>query len=222
MEDAVGAMLSLDPKRRKILRDCIASLRRHGIQRYNAANVVVPTCISLIDGVLTDFSHDIGIDNWHNRGDGSFDRFRAEIESVAFAYDRPAISLIFDTLFSRSFYGELPESGRRFNRHPIGHGNWLEYGRLEHVIRLFLMLRFLDYIITEYWERKRSGSPEPVTQASQYSKMLSENPFAPVSEPMRDRLKARANEAYPALHLPAPQPSNADDYRVSGPPEQPS
>ena len=178
---------SLHSKRRRILLDCVHAVRMHAAGRFNAANVVVPTCITVIDGMLSDFAHARGIKNWQTKGKRSL---KDEISSVAFDFDRPAIALIFDTLFATASYGKTPASGRHFNRHWISHGNWLEYGRLENVLRLFLMIRFLDYIIYEYNSRL-SGSTEPVTEASKYSKLLSENFVAPMRDIMRERIESR-------------------------------
>lgn len=196
------------PKRRKILFDCIHALRQHGVKHFNAANLVVPTCITIIDGMLSDFAHECGISNWQNRKSGAFARLKGEIESVAYEFDRPAIELIFETLFATAYYGKTPSSGRKFNRHWIAHGNWIEYGRLEHVLRLFLMIRFLDYIIYEYQARAHFGITDPYTDASKYSKMLSENPVAPI----RDMLRARLAERNISMRL--------DETIALEPPEQ--
>lgn len=137
---------SLHPMCRKILRDCIQTLRHHGIRGYNAANVVVPALVAMIDGMLSNFASARGIKSWQTRRSGGFQKLRQEIESVAYAYGEPAVDLIFDMLFAAAYYGQIPASARRFNRHWITHGNWLQYGRVEHVLRLFLMVRFLQHL----------------------------------------------------------------------------
>ena len=45
------------------------------------------------------------------------------------------------------------DSGRRLNRHRVLHGQWLRYGRIEHVLRAILIVDFLGYVIEEYRER---------------------------------------------------------------------
>ena len=145
LERLVFAMMATKPKRRKILSDCIVTLRMHRKRidgrRFNAANLIVPTCVAVVEGMLYDFARQLGISGWSK---SRFDRLREEILSVSFAFDKPAIDLIFDILFSPADADkDVAESGLRFSRHKIMHGNWLEYGKIENVIRLFLLARFL-------------------------------------------------------------------------------
>jgi hypothetical protein len=51
--DSFAGSPSLNNKRRKILSDCIQALDYHGRRRFNAANLVVPTVLGVIDGMAT-------------------------------------------------------------------------------------------------------------------------------------------------------------------------
>lgn len=198
LNELVRRTKATHPKRLKILRDCITTMKMHGQRaqgyRFNACNLVVPSLVTVVEGMLADFALDLGISRWSKN---RFIYLRDTLFSVSFAFDKPAIDLVFDILFSFADANSdaIPASGRRLNRHKIMHGNWLEYGRLEHVIRLFLMVRFLDYIIDEYWQRQQQGTSAPVTEPSRYSQLLSEN----IMEPLRDILLERVRERSLAL-----------------------
>lgn len=177
LEQLVTKMKATHPRRLKILRDCVAVMRLHGQRvngsRFNACNLAVPTLVAVVEGMLMDFARDHGISLWNGK---RFVYVRAELLSVSYAFDRPALNLIFDILFSDTdANNDMPASGLRFNRHKIMHGNWLAYGRVEYVLRLFLMIRFLDYIIEEYRQRQEQQTDVPVSEPSKYSKLLSEN-----------------------------------------------
>jgi hypothetical protein len=116
---------------------------------------------------------------------------KRELERVCYTFDLPGIDLLFEVLFSPAHATTLPKSGRRFNRHHIVHGNWLEFGRIEYVIRGFLLVFFTAYIADEYAARQASGSNDAVTDRSIYSQNLSTNIVAPVAKMAQDRLLTR-------------------------------
>jgi hypothetical protein len=79
------------------------------------------------------------------------------------------------------------------------HGNWPEYGRVEDVLRLFLMTRFLDYISEEYWQRQEQRTDAPVTEPSKYSKLLSENLAEPARTAALQRVQQRGLSLPPGV-----------------------
>jgi hypothetical protein len=167
------------------------ALGYHGDCHFNAANVVVPTLISVIDGVLADFSQrHLGIDNWHMRGKKQ--KVRAALATVCYAFDEPGLTLLFDVLFANTQgSSSMPTSNRHFNRHHIMHGNWLEFGRIEYVLRLFLLLFFAAYITDEYAARQANGDDEPASYRTKYSMYLSKNPLAELKPMALERIAAR-------------------------------
>jgi hypothetical protein len=189
----VATSPALGLQRSKILADCLRVLPSHGIGRFNAANLLVPTLMTVIDGVIGDFARrSLSLDNWHVKNGKP--RVKAALRQVAYAFDEPAFDLIFDVVFSTAWGSQTPASGRRFNRHNIVHGNWLAFGRMEYVLRAFLIISFLCYIIDEYQSRGQGHGRMPITLPSQYSWLLSENPLAGFQEMAADRLAKRGIE----------------------------
>jgi hypothetical protein len=196
------------PRRFKILRDCLDSMSRHGVHGHNAANLVIPTLFTLIDGTLTDFAREVGIKRWSSQRNKTL--FRSEFERVTYRFDRSALDLLFDVLFAKSEPGkEL--NGRKLNRHKILHGEWLDYGRIEHVLRAILIVDFIGYVVEEYRQRTVAGNWEtPVTFKSQKSKMLSENLAVSAVPIAQNRLAERV------LILPAMPVIGSQRLQLSG------
>jgi hypothetical protein len=186
-------------RRCKIIRDCIIAMQWHGMRGFNAATLVVPTLFAQIDGVITEFAHEVGIPKWNDRKQNGPQNLRRAFEVVTYAFDKPALDLIFEVLFAPS-RPAVSLARRRLNRHKILHGQWLEYGRLEHVLRTILIVDFLGYAIEEYRERHRSGDWDTaVTEKSQYSKMLSENPISSLVPLAKQRVVSRSLVLPPGL-----------------------
>lgn len=182
---------ALGRRRQKIVLDCLYTLKLHGRDHFNAANVVVSPLIGVIDGMIADFAQEkLGISNWHTtKGKRAV---RGALDATGFEFDRPGIALLFDVLFSATNHVDRNAlSNRRFNRHLIQHGNWLEFGRIEYVLRLILLVFFTAYIIDEYASREAMETDSPVTEKSAYSKYLSENILAVLEDAAIKRLAAR-------------------------------
>lgn len=135
-------------KRLKILRDCVAVMQHAKEGKYNAANVVIPTLIAQIDGVLTDFMKTKGLTKQGNRW------FDATGNAVKWhkAFDLHTLrDDLFDAgnhvfvkvLFQDALYGQPLKRKTTFSRHKIMHGENMGYGYLAHAIRAFLVLDFL-------------------------------------------------------------------------------
>lgn len=191
------------PRRFKIVRDCVGTMSRHGERGYNAANLVVPTLFAQIDGMLTEFATEVGIDRWASNKNKR--ALRSEFERVTYRFDQPALELLFDVLFAPAKPG-VEQDRRKLNRHKILHGEWLAYGRVEHVLRTLLIVDFVGYVVEEHRQRSAAHDwDDPVTAKSQISKMLSENFVAGAAEIARRRLMDRAS-ILPQFALPSVSP----------------
>lgn len=192
------------PRRHKIIRDCVEAAISRRRRAYNAANVVLPALFAQVDGMLSEFAREVRIDRWASGRNKT--ALRAEFERVTYRFDEPALDLLFDVLFATTRPGQ-PLAGRRFNRHKILHGEWLGYGRVEHVLRTLLLLDFVGYVVEEHRQRQLAGDWDvPVTDKSHASKMWSENFVASIADIARERLRSRAFEL-PPLELPAALPA---------------
>ena len=143
-------------KRFKIIMDCLETIKIADKKGVNVANVVLPTLITQIDGLLSDYLKSKGI-VWDVDFDDFIDR-RGAVRKVGrktkFKLVKPKIlSDRFDDLANDVFLNILLQSSRRgrplkfnFNRHKIIHGESVEYGRKDYVIRAFLILDFLIHL----------------------------------------------------------------------------
>lgn len=179
-------------QRHKIVRDAAAALGLHGDGGFNAANLIVPALFALIDGMLNEFAREVGIPKWANRRAKGPERLRAAFVQVTYGFDEPALDLIFKVLFSESYV----RGKRKLNRHRVLHGEWLCYGSVEHVLRAFLMLDFLGYVIEEHRRRRLAGDMSfPITYRSQLSRLFSENFVKDVAPLARERLASIQRQA---------------------------
>lgn len=60
--------------------------------------------------------------------------------------DELAATLVTNYLFQKSQYGEPLDTPYSFSRHKIMHGEYTNYGKIEHVIRAFMILDFLSWL----------------------------------------------------------------------------
>ena len=102
--------------------------------------------ISQIDGILTDFAKQLGVENADRRRDKFKQDFRSktgkDIFSVVSELDN---DILLDLLFQTSYPGQPLKNPFSFNRHKIAHGEFLSYGRFDNTLRAFLILDFLKY-----------------------------------------------------------------------------
>lgn len=135
---------NLFEKRMKIFRDCVSTLKyANGL--YNPSNVVLPTLIAQIDGILTDYLRQQGVDrSKRNEWRGWKEQF--ELCTTDQYLPDLANWLILDILFQRAWPGEPLEVPFTFSRHKIMHGEYTRYGRIDNTIRAFLILDFLSQL----------------------------------------------------------------------------
>jgi hypothetical protein len=145
--------------RMHIFRDCLETLRNQ-TETYNPSNVVIPTLMSQVDGVIVEFMQKKGLllpepktQIWEDpltgkRYKGASQKkefFRQESYSAVMALSRElkdlAVETIFDYLFETAWTTEPAPSD--FNRNKILHGEATDYGSMANAIRAFLILDFL-------------------------------------------------------------------------------
>lgn len=144
---------SLSRPQWKILLDCAKTMRLHGHDRINAANVVVPAIIAVIDGLLNDFARvDLKISR-KSLSQKEYARIRESFQRVdpmSDVFEEPARTLAFDVLFGSAYYGEIPTHGETFNRHKIMHGETLRYGTAANALRAFFLADFVVRSIEQF------------------------------------------------------------------------
>lgn len=124
--------------RMKIFRDCVNVLKCSD-GTFNASNLVLPTLIAQIDGILTEYTKSNAIYRNDNKWKEQF-RLHATKPYMADV----ANALLLDYLFQKAVAGKPLEVPFTFNRHKVLHGEYIQYGRMEHSIRAFLVLDFLS------------------------------------------------------------------------------
>jgi hypothetical protein len=137
--------------RMKILRDCVFVMK-NAKGKYNPSNIVLPTLIAQIDGILKEFMvqegllFDVKKRKWKDKN-GEVVYWKEWLEDQTQnqeLYDLTLANDIFlNTLFQKAYTGEPLGTPFTFNRHKIIHGEFLKYGRIDNTIRALLILDFL-------------------------------------------------------------------------------
>ena len=144
--------------RYKILMDCVQVIKMATKTGINEANVVLPTLITQIDGVLTDYLNSKGLqwdsdyDDWVDTKTGKVRKVgrktqfkNAKPKVLTTPLDDLAIDIFLNILFQRSQKGKPLATPFNFNRHKIIHGENVKYGRKDYLIRAFMVLDLLTY-----------------------------------------------------------------------------
>lgn len=152
--------IPLIESRYKIISDCIKTIKISKSKKINPANVMLPTLITQIDGLMGDFLMSIGLtydsgnhswvveDTGVNLGNKKVRIFKEnKPEVLPKPLDELATDILVNILFQKSFPGETLAVPFNFNRHKIIHGENTHYGRKDYLIRTFLILDLLSYII---------------------------------------------------------------------------
>ena len=127
----------VNPKRIIILQDCVKVLKRSS--RKIAGNVILPTLIAQIEGIWVDI---LGCSTSKKQ---KLDSAVNEMKNSH--YSTPAKNLLTDVLFQYT-KASLPAKSE-FCRNKILHGEEVDYGSINNVIRAFLIIEFLDSIKTK-------------------------------------------------------------------------
>jgi len=144
-------------KRHKILSDCVEVVKMTNKKGINVANVVLPTLITQIDGVLTDYLNSENI-QWDRDYDDWIDGKTGKVKKVGrktqFKNSKPKVLTtqfddllndMFLVLFQKSQRGKPLATPFNFNRHKIIHGESVKYGRKDYLIRAFMVLDLFAY-----------------------------------------------------------------------------
>lgn len=139
--------------RMEIIKDCLLTLKNIS-SGYNPSNVVLPVLIAQIDGILMDFikKHGFTFDRrskkWKSPSGEIFDLKKAytSVEADFEFISEFSNDLLLNVLFQNAYHGDELKNLPTFNRHKILHGESIDYGKLENIIRAFLILDFLSYL----------------------------------------------------------------------------
>lgn len=145
-------------KRHRILMDCVVAVKMASKKGINEANVVLPTLITQIDGVLTDYLNSKGLqwdsdyDDWVDAKTGKVRKVgrktqlkNAKPKILTTPLDDLANDIFLNILFQRSQKGKPLATPFNFNRHKIIHGESVRYGRKDYLIRAFMVLDLLAH-----------------------------------------------------------------------------
>jgi len=142
-------------KRMRVLRDCVKALQAADNGEFNAANVVLPTLMAQIDGVLTDYLDSEGVE-WDTLFEdagkgprakmGRKSQFRKHRNTLLRdPLDDVACHVFLDILLQRGRPGRPLGTPFGFSRHKVMHGENVTYGKKAYVVRAFLVLDYLAY-----------------------------------------------------------------------------
>jgi hypothetical protein len=128
----------------KILGDCVAVLKGTKGQ-YNPSNVIIPTLIAQIDGIIADYLQQEGV-NWSDREERK--RWKEHFKPHTADQYLPDLAneVILNLLFQKAWPGQSLSTPFTFSRHKIMHGEYTRYGRIDNTIRAFLILDFLSQL----------------------------------------------------------------------------
>jgi hypothetical protein len=144
-------------RRIKILQNCIKILKRSTGKKENAADVVLPTLITQIDGLLSDYLTSKGI-QWDCAYDDLIQQQRVKkigrksqfkvnrSRTMTNQLDDLANDIFLNILFQRSQKGTPLKTPFNFNRHKIIHGESTSYGRKDYVVRAIMIIDFIAHL----------------------------------------------------------------------------
>jgi hypothetical protein len=142
LRDLVGSWADkpLFKARIEIIRDCLSALT-NGHDEHATGNVIIPTLIVQIEGLSKAYLPDPLPKHWRKALGRELRKNKKEdsvIDDIVFlAMD------YFEEILFKSTRGKPPEKPITFNRHMILHGESLDYGSIENIIRAFMILDFL-------------------------------------------------------------------------------
>ena len=143
--------------RMPILKNCVKVMQSADKDRSNGAIVVLPTLISQIDGLLTDFldkhnipyktMYDDFVQGGKTKKVGRKSQFKANVpNALTDELNDLAQDMFLNILFQSSQRGKPLATPFNFNRHKIMHGEIVKFGRKDYVVRAFMVLDFLAFL----------------------------------------------------------------------------
>lgn len=136
----------IDDDRLKIIKDCFDTIKisLHS-KNLNIANVVVPTLIVQIDGIILDFLKTNKL-NTGKYTDRKNDFKNNKPPALPQNYESLVNDVLLEILFQEAKTGLPLKNPYQFNRHKIIHGENKTYGRRDYLVRLILILDYLAHI----------------------------------------------------------------------------
>lgn len=143
-----------------IIKDCLAVVRHFYDSKVNAANVVIPTLIAQIDGTIHDIVTDLGLERQGTRYVRKVDngelinvnRYK-EFKRTVGLFDMYGIEYLHLVLFAKDGMTEDERENNAvlkikplatLNRHSALHGEDTEYGTIDNLVKMMLLLDFLS------------------------------------------------------------------------------
>lgn len=130
-------------KRVKILKSVVQAMRKLP-RNINGTTVVLPTVISQIDGAFHDFIPLASRTENYRRKKQAFESAFTSI--LGTDLDGLFTDILLNKLFQSANLGQPLAVPFNLNRHKILHGEFLEYGKKEYLIKAFLVLDFLAHL----------------------------------------------------------------------------
>jgi len=140
---------NLFKKRIKIIKDCLFFVKDNiNNGKINVTNVALPTLISQIDGIFSDYLVLKGVQISDIKG-MSYERKKNEFDSrksrvLTSRLDDLAKEIFRDIFYQQTF--RIQDNPFDFNRHKIMHGENARYGKKVYLVRAFLLLDYLFYL----------------------------------------------------------------------------
>lgn len=138
-------------KRLGVIKNCVHALQNPSTNKYNSVIVILPTLISQIDGIIQDINDKAKAYDSRNTNCNKWqDRFRhIVIAEQMGAMEELTCDILLNVLFQHSQRGKPLGTPFNFNRHKILHGEIVNYGRKDYLIRAFMVLDFLAFLHLE-------------------------------------------------------------------------
>lgn len=135
--------------RMPILTNCVKVMQSADKDKCNGAIVVLPTLISQIDGLLSDYldKHNIPYKTLYGGQVGRKKQFKANApNALTDDLNELAQDMFLNILFQSSQRGKPLATPFNFNRHKIMHGEIVRFGRKDYLVRAFMVLDFLAFL----------------------------------------------------------------------------
>lgn len=143
-------------KRMRAIKSCLYLLKGANGLKANVALAILPTLIAQIDGYLSDYMKEKKIPfqaAYEDAGKGEKARkgrksqFSSAVPcALSEEMEQTTRALFLDILLQHSRTGEPLKVQYNFNRHKIMHGESVNYGRLDFVIKAFMLLDYLAFL----------------------------------------------------------------------------
>lgn len=124
-----------------IIKDCLKVVNRFG--KKTASNVVLPTLIAQLEGAWVAIVEENYINGAQHKKECIHDLSQSISNDLTRSTNECSIDILTEVIF-KSLKNET--GTYEFNRHKILHGKTTEYGRIESVIKVFLLLDLLNVL----------------------------------------------------------------------------